>query len=362
VWPVRHLYVHIPFCAHRCGYCDFVTVTGKDDRHERYVTALIAELEAHRGILASRLESVYLGGGTPTMLAVPLLARLLAALPGAEERSIECNPETVMPELAELLAGEHMRVSLGAQSFQPELLAVLERRATAECVRGSVLLLRAAGVGDLSLDLIHGIPGQGRAALDDDIDQLLALAPDHCSAYELEAKPGTRFTHRHGPELARQAALVEDHYERLIDRLETAGYRWYETANFCRPGRESRHNRAYWTGRDYLGIGVGAVSTLGDERRTNLPRLDAYLDGVLAGGHAPHRVEHVDPATRLRERLMLGLRLEEGVAMATVAEVVDPAALEQLRGAGIVRLEEGRIVLERRGRLVADDVVARLLT
>ena len=140
---------------------------------------------------------------------------------------------------------------------------MLERRATPAVVEAAVTTLREAGVANLSLDVIHGIPGQDRALLDADLDRLVALEPDHCSVYELEAKPGTRFTHAHGAELARQGELMEEHYERVIERLEGAGYTWYESANFARPGRESQHNRAYWLGRDYLGIGVGAVSTVG---------------------------------------------------------------------------------------------------
>jgi oxygen-independent coproporphyrinogen-3 oxidase len=361
MWPVRHLYVHVPFCAHRCGYCDFVTVTGHEDVHAAYVDALLREVEAHHALIGGRLETVYVGGGTPTVLAPALLGRLLDGLPRAAERTVECNPETVDDELAAVLAEREVRVSLGAQSFQPHLLAVLERRASPERVRDAVTRLRRAGVGNLSLDLIHGIPGQEPAMVDADVDELLALAPEHCSAYELEAKPGTRFTHLHGPELERQRELLEDHYERIVDRLEAAGYAWYETANFARPGYESHHNRAYWLGRDYLGVGIGAVSTLSGERRTNLPRLAAYLEAIADGEPVPASVEHVDSATRTRERLMLGLRLAEGVPLGAVVDVVDHDALERLEHAGIVRVDDGRLVLDRRGRMVADDVVARLL-
>jgi oxygen-independent coproporphyrinogen III oxidase len=361
MWPVRHLYVHVPFCAHRCGYCDFVTVTGHEDVHAAYVAALLAEVEAHRGVLEDRLETVYIGGGTPTVLQPALLRRLLDGLPHAVERTVECNPETVDDELAALLGEADVRVSLGAQSFQPHLLAVLERRATPERVHDAATRLRAAGVRNLSIDLIHGIPGQDPAMVDDDLDELLGLAPEHCSAYELEAKPGTRFTHVHGAALERQRELLEDHYERIVDRLEAAGYGWYETANFARPGYESHHNRAYWLGRDYLGVGIGAVSTMSGERRTNLPKLGPYLEAIEVGRPAPCHIEHVDSGTRTRERLMLGLRLAEGVPFGAVSAVVDRTALERLERTGVVRVDEGRLVLDRRGRMVADDVVARLL-
>jgi len=161
-------------------------------------------------------------------------------------------------------------------------------------------------------------------------------------------------------ELARQAELLEEHYERVIERLEGAGYTWYETANFCRPGFMSQHNRAYWLGRDYLGIGVGAVSTLGDERRVTTPRIAPYLEAIADGRPAPAKVELLTPEIRRRERLMLGLRLAEGVERASVEGAVDDDALALLATHGVVAEADGRIVLERRGRLLVHDVVARL--
>jgi len=278
---VRHLYVHLPFCVHRCGYCDFVTAVGREGEHGAYVDALLAELALERELLAEPLETVYLGGGTPTFTEPAELARLLVGLPEADEVTVEANPETVTPALAALLRESGVtRVSLGAQSFQPELLAVLERRATPDAVRRAVHTLRDAGFDNISLDLLYGVPGQSPAALEADISEALALGPEHLSCYELEAKPGTRFTHRHGRELERQAEAMEAYYEEVVARLRRAGYRWYETANFCRPGHECRHNLGYWLGHDYLGIGVGAVSTIGLERRRNHPGLRRYLDAV----------------------------------------------------------------------------------
>ncbi len=186
------------------------------------------------------------------------------------------------------------RISLGAQSLQPHLLETLERRAQPETVTAAVALLRAAGHQNLNLDLMFGIPGQSGADLRADIEGVLALEPDHISWYELEAKPGTRFAIHHGAELARQADALEDHYETVVAALRGAGYRWYETANFCRPGYESRHNLGYWLGHDYLGVGVGAVSTLGLERRRNRPRL-ARLPGRVRRRHrAAVRARAVD--------------------------------------------------------------------
>jgi oxygen-independent coproporphyrinogen-3 oxidase len=354
----RHLYVHVPFCAHRCGYCDFVTVTGREDERARYVAALAAELE--RADVAP--ETIFVGGGTPSILADRDLARLLAALPPAAEVTVECNPETVTPAKARVLVeGGVTRVSLGAQSFRPHLLEVLERRARPEQIVAAVRVLRDAGIQSLNLDLIFGVPGQSGADLRADLDALVALGPDHVSAYELEAKPGTRFTHRHGRELERQAEAMEDYYEEVVGALRAAGYRWYETANFCRPGHECRHNLGYWLGHDYLGIGVGAVSTLGLERRKNRPGLRGYLEAVEAGRRPPAEVELLTPSERGMERLMLGLRLDVPLELNGLAALVDDAACERLADAGMLVRCDGALALTERGRFLANDVVASVL-
>jgi oxygen-independent coproporphyrinogen-3 oxidase len=366
---VRHLYVHLPFCAHRCGYCDFVTVVGRDGDHSRYVDALLAELELERGMLADELDSVFLGGGTPTFTEPDELARLLRALPAAEEVTVEANPETVTDGLAALLREAGVtRVSLGAQSFQPELLATLERLAGPDAVRRAFYHLRDAGFDNISLDLIYGIPGQSAADLERDLSEAIALGPEHVSCYELEAKPGTRFTHTFGDELARQADAMEGYFERVVETLTAAGYRWYETANFCREpttaaGRDlrARHNLAYWRGRDYLGIGIGAVSTVAGVRWRNRPSLGGYLAAMTRGTRPDRNVEMLDVETRRRERLLLGLRLDEPVELAGVEAVVDADALARLEGLGLARRDNGSLRLTERGRFLGGGVTAELL-
>ena len=359
---VRHLYVHLPFCAHRCGYCDFVTIVGRRGEHGSYVDALLGELKLERGVLAERLDTVFLGGGTPTFTEPLALPRLLAGLPPAEEVTVEANPETVTAETAELLSRNGVdRVSLGAQSFNTALLAVLERRSGPEDVRQAVHRLRGAGIENISLDLLYGIPGQTPADLEQDIDQVLSLEPDHVSAYELEAKRGTRFAHAHGDELRRQAEAMEGYYEHVVERLEGAGYRWYETANFCREGREARHNLGYWLGRDYLGLGIGAVSTVVTERRRNRPGLAGYVAALAHGRRPPSEVELLDDGTRVRERLMLGLRLAAPLPLAEVADAVDSAALERLERTGLVETVGGALRLTRRGRFLGDAVTVELM-
>jgi oxygen-independent coproporphyrinogen-3 oxidase len=286
-------------------------------------------------------------------------------LPSADEVTVEANPETVTPAVAALLReGGVTRVSLGAQSFQPRLLEVLERRARPDDVRRAFAVLREAGFDNLSLDLIYGIPGQSAADLDADLSEALALEPEHLSAYELEAKPGTRFTHAHGEELARQADAMESYFERVVARLTEAGYRWYETANFCRAESRdlrSRHNLAYWRGRDYLGLGIGAVSTIAGRRWRTTPRLGRYLASLHAGERPERKLEELPAQVRSSERVLLGLRLDEPLSLAGLGEAVDVAAVERLERLGLVAREGSGLTLTERGRFVGGGVTAELL-
>ena len=363
----RHLYVHLPFCAHRCGYCDFVTVVGRSGQHRAYVDALLHELELERRLLAPELETIFLGGGTPTFTELAELVRLLEALPRAAEVTVEANPETVTPELALALRETGVtRVSLGAQTFQPELLRVLERVAGPDDVRRAVHHLRDAGFDNISLDLIYGIPGQRPSDLESDLGNALALEPEHLSCYELEAKLGTRFTHAWGEELRRQADAMEDYFERVVATLTGAGYRWYETANFSRVDAardlRSRHNLAYWLGRDYLGIGIGAVSTIENRRWRNTPRLGRYLEALGAGMQPERELEDVGGDVRARERVMLGLRLDEPLPLAGLQHALDPVGLARVESLGLAeRAGDDSLTLTERGRFLGGAVTAELL-
>jgi oxygen-independent coproporphyrinogen-3 oxidase len=363
---VRHLYVHLPFCAHRCGYCDFVTVVGRGGQHRAYVDAVLRELELERPLLGTELDTIFLGGGTPTFTALPELVRLLETLPVADEVTVEANPETVTSELATALRRVGVtRVSLGAQTFQPRLLETLERVAGPDDVRRAVHHLRDAGFDNISLDLIYGIPGQSTADLEADLGEALALRPEHLSCYELEAKPGTRFTHAWGAELVRQADALEDYFERVVATLTEAGYRWYETANFCRVDDRrdlrSRHNLGYWLGHDYLGLGIGAFSTIENRRWRNRPQLRRYL-AALASDESPARdYEELDEDIRARERVMLGLRLDEPLPLAGVGKALDPAGLARVEGLGLAERTDATLALTERGRYLGGAVTAELL-
>jgi oxygen-independent coproporphyrinogen-3 oxidase len=233
---------------------------------------------------------------------------------------------------------------------------VLERTATPQDVDRAFAHLRDAGFDNLSLDLIYGIPGQTPAHLAADLAHALALRPDHISAYELEAKPGTRFTIFHGDELARQAEAMEDYFERVVATLTAAGFRWYETANFCRDDKRALHNLGYWLGHDYLGIGVGAVSTLGTERRRNTRKLGRYLRGEYC-----RELEELDDETRARERVMLGLRLDEPLPLAGIRHALDPAGLARVEQLGLAEHDDLTLALTPRGRFLGGAVTAELL-
>jgi coproporphyrinogen III oxidase-like Fe-S oxidoreductase len=283
----------------------------------------------------------------------------------------------VTPEVAALLRRNGVdRVSLGAQTFQPGLLRVLDRVAGPDDVRQAYYHLRDAGFDNISLDLIYGIPGQEPADLRDDIAAALALRPEHLSCYELEAKPGTRFAHAHGDELRRQAEAMEGYFERVVETIVGAGYRWYETANFARLDRDgrdlrARHNLAYWRGREYLGLGIGAVSTVRGRRWRTTPRLGLYLSALGAGQRARRELELLPYAVRREERIMLGLRLDEPLPLAGLAGEVDPGAVARLKRLGLARTvplhgrEDGAsasaLTLTREGRLLGDAVTVDLL-
>ena len=363
--PVRHLYVHLPFCSSRCGYCAFVVNVGALGRREEYLDALLLELARERdaGVIGE-LDTVYLGGGTPTLMRPRRLGALMDRIrpwlaPGAEV-SIEANPESVDgPALAELRRAGITRLSLGVQSFQPHLLAALDRAATPAQARALITCARAAGFENLSIDLIFGIPGQTPDDLEADLQEALAAAPDHISWYELELKPGTKLARSGTPAFDEDEGA--DAYRRIVAGLEEAGYGWYETANFARPGRECRHSLAYWGAADYLGAGVGAVSTVDGRRWRNAAGLEGYIAALAAGDAPPRTREALDADDLRRERWMLGLRLERGMPLAWAGPPDRPDALDRLSSAGLLRHDADAVTLTREGRFVQNAILHELM-
>jgi oxygen-independent coproporphyrinogen-3 oxidase len=320
---------------------------------------------------------VFIGGGTPTLLNITALSTLLGwiqklAAPGAEI-TIECNPETVTPQLADVLvAGGVTRVSLGAQSLTPSVLSTLERHASPETVVNAFQTLRAAGIGLLSLDVIWGVPGQNEIDLAEDLKKLSALGPNHLSAYELEVKPGTRLAREHAGWYASDRDETDEFYDRVIDTLEAEGFHWYELANFARDGQVCHHNLGYWHASDYVGLGLGAVGTVDGNRRRNTPGIKRYLGAIEDGTDSPADVEQIDPSTALRERIMLGLRLAEGVSVTheEVVRCIDLDGLQSLIEHGLIlsQVEASsasgdciRLVPSRRGRMLLNGVLGTLL-
>ncbi len=367
--PVSHLYIHLPFCMSRCGYCDFYSTTGKLDLAPAYVEGLIGELGSY-ALPAASLETVYLGGGTPVMLGASQLRKLLAAVrektASGAEITVEANPSQLTPLLAASLIGSGAtRVSLGVQSFDRRLRQVLGRAGSGAAAAVAAQVLRGAGFDNIGMDFIFGIPGQSVASIKKDLKRALAMAPEHISCYELSMKEGSAFKRRWVRQLPAEDECAQM-YEAAIEILEEAGYRWYETSNFALPGRECRHNLAYWSGADYIGLGAGAWSTIGRKRWRNAEDVESYIGQGRAQGRGREfnqgrRFEVLTQEQKEAERVFLGLRREVGVDLAGSGEAVDFVQLNILQQNGFLQTLDGKICLTRAGRFVANDVCARLL-
>ena len=372
------LYIHVPFCLHKCHYCDFYSLveTGPESRHPAFTDRLIEEIRAARPWLGGPLETIFVGGGTPTLLAPALWDRLLAAIradlnlqPDCEF-TVEANPDALSAELLEVLAaGGVNRLSMGAQSFDPALLKVLERTHDPDNVRRCVELARAAGITNFNLDLIFGIPGQLLEGWATDLDAVLALEPAHLSCYCLTYEPNTPLAVK----LRRGAIQRVDEdveaamYEATIDRLAGAGFEHYEISSWARPGRACRHNLLYWRNGSWWPLGPGAAGHVDGVRWKNAPRLGDYL-----------RVRQLPPITgqeqldedgRIGETLMLGLRLLEGIGLDRLGALLAVGdrgelrrlAVERHTATGLLTQRDGRLRFTRAGLLLADTVLADLL-
>lgn len=382
--PPVSLYIHVPFCVHKCHYCDFYSLVDTRDRQRAFVDRLIRELAALAPLTRGLpLRTVFVGGGTPTLMAVPLwqdlleaLARLfdLSAIAADGEFTVECNPETASAELFDVLvSGGVTRLSVGAQSFDRAHLVTLERRHDPANVARTLDLARSAGIARRSVDLIHAIPGQTMTDLDADLDAALSLPIEHLSAYTLTYEPNTAMTRRmeRGDFTPADEETEAAMFERVADRAMAAGLDRYEISNFARPGAECRHNLAYWRQEHWLAAGPSASGHIAGHRYKNVPRLDDYLSGD-DGGFAPV-VDHEPPDQRrlLSEILMTGLRLREGlepVRLRARAETLGSsvwAALEReadaATGHGWLERTDGRWSLTPAGLLVADGVAASFM-
>ncbi len=309
------LYIHVPFCRAKCAYCDFYS-TPKAGWMESYVDALAGEYD-ERCPADFLPETLYLGGGTPSSLPLPLLYRLLSGLRLPDrlaEATIEANPEDVTAEWVAGIVGNTPidRVSMGVQTFDDGQLQFIGRRHTAADALRAVATLRDGGVSNLSLDLIYGLPGQTLDSWRRSLDTMLALRPDHISAYLLSYEPRTRLGVMLDKGKVTEASdeLVTAMYDHLCRATREAGYEHYEISNFALPGRRARHNSGYWTSRPYLGLGPGAHSYFGGQRGSNPSDLAAY---IARGGRGIHVVEEEDTANRLNDLLITSLRTADGL-------------------------------------------------
>ena len=370
------LYLHVPFCATRCGYCDFNTYTAAElgstpgASQQAYLDAVRAELDLAVRVLGPRpVRTVFFGGGTPTLLPSAEMVGLLDAvrdrfpLAADIEITTEANPESVDADyLAALAEGGFNRLSLGMQSSVGHVLAVLDRRHTPGRAAQAVGWAREAGFGSISLDLIYGSPGESADDWSASLHAALALEPDHLSAYSLIVEPGTRLATRiKRGELPPTDDDVQADYYLMADRAASdAGLSWYEVSNWARPGWECRHNLAYWRSHDWWGIGPGAHSHVGGTRWWNL-RHPARYTARLAGLQSPAEAREVlDLEDRRVERVLLELRLVEGLDL-TVLTPSERARVPAMVESGLAIVGDGQLRLEQRGRLLADWVIRNLL-
>jgi oxygen-independent coproporphyrinogen-3 oxidase len=365
--------VHVPFCVTRCGYCDFNTYVGSDaGARSAYAAAAIAEVQMAAGALGARarpVDTVFFGGGTPTLLDAADLAAILRAIedsfglaPGAEVTT-EANPEDVSAEtLGALREAGFTRVSLGMQSAVAHVLAALDRRHTPERPAAAVAEARAAGFEHVSVDLIYGTPGESEADWAASLGAALAAGPDHVSAYALSVEPGTALHARvrRGSLAAPDPDAAADRYLAAEARLGEAGLGWYEISNWAASeDARCRHNLGYWRGGDWWGIGPGAHSHVDGVRWWNVRHPEAYARRLAAGESPQDGREALDEPTRRFEAIMLGVRLAEGLDRGRLSHAGEAAA-RRFADAGLVEVDGGRVRLTLEGRLKADAVVRAL--
>lgn len=370
------LYVHVPFCVVKCGYCDFTSYVVEDQEvHDAFLRALDAELATTT--LTRIPTTIFVGGGTPSHLTPLRLRELFAVLArhvdvkGCAEVSMEANPESITEEKAAIAReGGVTRFSMGVQSFDAERLRFLDRAHSADRARAAFAELRAAGAENVSIDLIFGLPGQELAGWERDLEQALALGPDHLSCYSLTFEPGTRLRR----DLERgDVAPIDEEVDRAMflrtrERLQEAGFCAYEISNFAGRGGPCRHNDHYWLQGDYVGVGPGASSHRAGVRHTNLKAIDAWTKACLAGLPPVATAETLTPHQRAGEALWLGIRRADGVDLELVGRRIGvPAAewfgevIDAQRRRGLVEIERSRVRLTAEGLLLGDTVGSEYL-
>jgi oxygen-independent coproporphyrinogen III oxidase len=367
------VYVHLPFCAYLCPYCDFAKWPLRASSAARYFEALSSEIAREPRAAAATL---YLGGGTPNAYDGETIAQLLGALEDrfavTAERSIEVNPELVRDgDLAAYHKAGIRRLSIGVQSFELDEIRTLGRKHTAEMVGAVVAAARTAGMDSVSLDLMYGVPGQTPASWERSLRRAVGLDVDHISAYGLTVEENTPYAAWRARE---PAAFFDDEreaelYAMAIDLLQAAGYQQYEISNFARPGHQCAHNLNYWANGEYIGFGVGAASYRGGVRSVHTRSLDEYVAAALEGRPVPSEAERLEGRRQVGEAMMLALRTVQGVRLADfkerygidVIEDYDPV-VRHLARTGLLERTADTLRLTRRGRFLANDVCGAFIT
>lgn len=358
------IYIHIPFCASRCIYCGFYSTTGLELR-QKYVDAVCKEMTMRE--VAAPIETIYLGGGTPSQLTPGQLHQLFLYInkvydPRATEVTIEMNPDDVTPEYAATLSQIGVnRVSMGAQTFNDERLRFLRRRHSSSQVYDAVRILREAGVRNISIDLMYGFPGETLDDFHRDIDAALALEVEHISAYCLMIEEGTAL-YRLGIEAADEET-ERAMYELLIDCLTTAGYEHYEISNFARKGFRSRHNSSYWNDTPYIGLGAAAHSYDGHCRSWNIADIRAYI-AAIERGELPSECEELDADTKYNDRIATALRTRDGIVLGELDERHCQYCLTEAQrfiDDGLLEIVADHLRLTRRGLFVSNMVMSELM-
>ena len=365
--PIRHLYVHIPFCARICPYCAFYKTLLDRSQTQRFCQAILRELEQHIGSRKILPSTIYFGGGTPTALSTSQLEFLLRGfrdrldLSQVIEWTIEANPGSVSVRKADVLKKIGFnRISLGVQSWDDDLLKILGREHNARQAEKSFFILRDAGFSNINVDLMFGLPEQTREQWRATLEKTIALQPEHISAYCLTYEEDTEFFLRQSRgELRSNADLEADFFEMTMSVLENAGYQHYEISNYARPGFASVHNRAYWAGEDYVGIGPSAFSTIAMTRWQNVCDYREYAARIFRNQSAIGSTENLTSTMKRAERIALSLRTRDGIS----SHLLDnwPNETREFIARGLLRRSNGNFVLTRAGKLLADSVAEAFL-
>lgn len=370
------IYIHIPFCKRRCIYCDFFS-TIQSEKKPTYIHALCQELEMRKNYLeGEEIETIYLGGGTPSQLTEEELNEIFTSLYNIykvkedAEITLEANPDDLTPEYVSMLRRLPInRISMGIQTFQEETLKLLHRRHTARQAIEAFQRCREAGFRNISIDLMYGLPGETLDTWKEDLQQAIALHPEHISAYHLIYEEGTvlwKLRDEHQVEEADEDLSVTL-FKNLIDELKQAGYQHYEISNFCLPGLHSRHNSSYWTGKKYLGCGPSAHSFNGSSRQWNIASLDNYFKGI-ASGKPNYEIEELDLYTRYNDFVITSIRTCWGMSLSRLrSEYGEELYRYCLRMAkshleqGVLEIEEGTLRLTQEGIFISDGIMSDLL-